>query len=194
MRPRLALDRDALPRVVLVVLTLAVIAAGIVAARAWSERPTDVRDRAPRSASSEDGYRVGTLPDRLDEAVEAAATTLPLALSYDYRSLEPGVAAATAGMTDTFAADYRRTFTGSAARLARQERAVTNAVVRAAGLVRTEGSDRALCLVYLDQTLVSSRTTEAKKDRTPTQVAQNRVLVGVRLVDGRWLVDSISPF
>lgn len=193
MRTSLRRERGATARAVLLLLVAAVALAGVIAGHAWSQRPMPVADRPPRSASSEEGYRVGTLPDRLDEAVEAAATTLPLALSYDYRSLEPGVAAATAGMTDTFAADYRRTFTGSAARLAREERAVTNAVVRAAGLVRAEGTDRVLCLVYLDQTLVSSKASRRQRS-TPAQVAQNRVLVGVRLVDGRWLVDSISPF
>ena len=48
-----------------------------------------------------------------------------------------------------------------------------------------------LCLVYVDQLLVSSTT--VKDEDAPVRVSQNRVLVGLTDDDGSWRVDSIDP-
>ena len=148
-------------------------------------------DRVEQVAVTEDGPDA-ELGEDAGDAVAAAAATLPLALSYDYRELEAGVASATAGMTSSFAAQFRDTFAGSAAELAQDKQAVTSATVLGAGLVRLDGDDRALCLVFVDQALVSSATLGAPE--RPVQVSENRVLVEVERVDDRWLVDSIEPF
>ncbi|CAB4734694.1 MAG: hypothetical protein F2667_14745 [Actinobacteria bacterium] len=178
-------------RALVTVLVVLLAAAAGVTGWLWTDRPADPTDRAP-VLSDAGAYAVGSLPDGLDAAVEAAATTLPLALTYDYRTLDDGLERATAGMTDEFAEQFRTTFEGSAAELAADKKAVTNAVVRAAGLVRTEGGGRVLCLVYVDQVLVSSATMQDAE--RPVDVNQTRVLVGVTDVDGTWLVDSIQPF
>ena len=82
-----------------------------------------------RPAVGADGrYRVGTLPDR--DAVRAAVTALPLALSYDYRAPERTLAAATSTMTPDFADEFRATFDATVRPLAVKEKAVTQAKVR----------------------------------------------------------------
>lgn len=127
-----------------------------------------------------------------DQAVvQVAADGLDAALSYDYRDLDAGLDRAVATMTDDFAAEFRDTFTTSAGRLARRTRAVADAVVRGAGLVRHDDG-AASVLVYVDQILVSSETT--KDADAPLLVNQSRVLVDLRRVDDAWLIDGIQPF
>jgi hypothetical protein len=180
----------AVPRSVLLVLcVLALLAAGaFVAIR---ETAPDVTLRSPRSGDTSSGYRPGTVTEDLDGATEAAVRTLPLALGYDYRSLAKGLDRATTQMTDGFAQEFRRTFNGSAAKLARSKKAVTRATVRAAGIVRASDKE-ATCLVYVDQVLVSSAT--LKDSEAPVRVSQNRVLVGLVRSGDAWKVDSIRPF
>jgi hypothetical protein len=116
---------------------------------------------------------------------------LPLALAYDYRSLDKSLDAATALMTTGFATKFRATFDKTTRSLATEKQAITNALVRAAGLVGTVRGDKATVLVYLDQVLVASK---AKKATDPLKVSQNRVHVSLRKVDGRWRVSDIEPF
>jgi Mce-associated membrane protein len=180
----------AVPRSVLLVLVLLalLVAGAFVAIR---ETTPDQTLRSPRSGDTSSGYRPGTVSADVDGATETAVRALPLALGYDYRSLGKGLSRASALMTDSFAQEFRRTFDGSAARLARSKKAVTRATVRAAGVVRA-GDKEVTCLVYVDQVLVSSST--LKDEQAPVRVSQNRVLVGlVRSGDG-WKVDSIRPF
>ena len=180
----------AVPRSVLLALVvLALLAAGtFVAIRQTT--PESV-PRSPRSGDTSAGYRPGTVSEDLDGATETATQVLPLALGYDYRSLGKGLTRATALMTDAFAQEFRRTFEGSAAKLARTKKAVTRATVRAAGIVRA-GDEEATCLVYVDQVLVSSST--LKDSAAPVRVSQNRVLVGLVRAGDTWKVDSIRPF
>ena len=180
----------AVPRSVLLVLcVLALLAAGaFVAIR---ETTPDETLRSPRSGDTSAGYRPGTVSADLDGATQTAVDVLPLALGYDYRSLSTGLRRATALMSPSFAQEFRRTFNGSAARLARSKKAVTRATVRAAGVVRASDQE-ATCLVYVDQVLVSSAT--LKDTEAPVRVSQNRVLVGLVRSGDRWKVDSIRPF
>jgi len=137
-------------------------------------------------------YRVGTVGgDDAIAAVKAAAKALPVALSYDYRSLDKSLKAATALMTPGFAVKFRATFDKTTRSLATEKQAITSALVRAAGLVGTVTEGKATVLVYLDQVLVSSK---AKKAGDPLKVSQNRVHVTLREVDGRWRVSDIEPF
>lgn len=157
-------------------------------------------DRAPVLATSGEDYRPGTVVRGradLDDALAVADTALARALTYDHRALQETVTGATELMTTAFAEEFRTTFAGSAAVLAREQQAVTQATVRAAGVVRTEraagaAEGRVLCLLYLDQLLVSSET--AQDPEAPVQVLQARVLVGVVRTEDGWRVDSIDPF
>lgn len=137
-------------------------------------------------------YRVGTAgDDDATAAVKAAATALPVALSYDYRSLDKSLKAATALMAPTFAVKFTETFDKTTRALATEKKAITSALVRSAGLVGTVQDGRATVLVYLDQVLVSSK---AKKSNEPLKVSQNRVHVKLTSIDGHWRVSDIEPF
>lgn len=180
---------------VLVAVLVALVVAYVVIGPARQASATAAGpDVAPLPADGAAGYAGGSLPEGRDVAVSAAVTAVPLALGYDYRTLDAGLEDATALMTDAFAAEFRDTFERSAAELARDQQAVTKATVRAAGLASTSstGGDSVVVLVYVDQVLASSTTV---KDRdNPVEISQNRVLVGLVQTDGRWLVDSIEPF
>jgi hypothetical protein len=180
----------AVPRPVLLALSLLALVAAVAFVVVRQTTP-ESDARSPRSGDSAQGYRTGTVDPELDGATEAAVEALPLALGYDFRSLDKGLDRATALMTDGFAEEFRRTFEGSAGKLARSKKAVTRATVRAAGVVRA--SDReATVLVYVDQVLVSSST--LKDEAAPVRVSQNRVLVGLVQSGETWKVDSIRPF
>lgn len=181
MRP---LPRPALP------VLLGLVVAALIAFLVVDPEPAELPHRAPQLGDAGGDYEPGSVPGDAGGAVDVAVEALPLALGYDYRSLRKGLDAATALMTDDFGAEFRQTFQRSAAELARTQHAVTTATVRAAGVVRVE-KDRVLCLVYVDQLLVSSTTVE--DEDAPVRVSQNRVLVGVADEDGAWKVDSIDP-
>lgn len=137
-------------------------------------------------------YQLGTLPDAAAAAaLKAAVETLPVAVSYDYRSLDDSLTKATASMTPRFAGEFRTIFDGTTRTKAVAEQAITSALVRGAGVIGTVEGDRITCLVYLDQVLVASRS---KKENSPLKVNQNSVRVKMQRVDGTWKVDGIEPF
>jgi hypothetical protein len=169
------------------VLALLVVAASLLTWRVWDDPAGPVR--VPEIGS--DGlYLAGSIHGEDTGPVAAAASAVPLALSYDHRALERNLAAATSRMTTEFAEEYRETFDASVRPLARKEKAVTEARVRAAGLVRREGKE-AVCLVFVDQVLVASA--ELAKGRQPVKVGQNRVQVRLVQVGNSWKVDDIQP-
>ncbi|HET6153397.1 MAG TPA: hypothetical protein VFE15_10595 [Marmoricola sp.] len=120
-----------------------------------------------------------------DDAVVLAATdAITAALSYDYKSLDTGLAAAEALMTPSFALKFRATFATTVRPLAEEKRSSTTAYVRGAGLVRSS-AHTARCLVFVDQVLESAGK---------PSVVGTRVFVDLDEVGGRWLVDDITPF
>ena len=152
------------------------------------EEPKSVKP----TVSADGRYRVGTIGDApATAAVKAATKALPVALSYDYRSLDKSLAAATKLMTPAFAKEFSTTFDKTTRAMAVQKQAITSALVRGAGVVGLVHDGKATVLVYLDQVLVSSK---AKKANDPLKVSQNRVHVSLRKVDGSWLVSGIEPF
>lgn len=171
-----------------VLAVLVVVAAILTGFLATRDAPAVIKP-----AVAEDGtYRTGSLPDDdAEAAVEVAARVVPAALSYDFRTLDKGLADAMKLMTKSFAAEFKETFDKTARPLAMRKRAVTRAMVRGAGLVRMDGNDSATCLVYLDQLLVSSEDSESS---TPPTIQQSRVIVLLRREGGTWKVDGIDPF
>ena len=151
-------------------------------------QPDPVRSKVSDSGA----FVVGSLPDSAGrDAVKAAVDAIPSALSYDYRKLGAGLTSATSKMTPTFAKQFRTAFATSAQKKATDQQAVTTALVRGAGLVQMDGPDKARCLLYVDQVLVSSND---KKASDPVRVNQNRVRVDLKKVDGTWKVDGLEPF
>ena len=144
---------------------------------------------------AEDGsYVVGSLPTA-DQAriVASAVRAVPDLLSYDYRSLAPD--RARPYLTPEFAADYQRTFQAAVVPMATANHAVTKALVRAAGVIDSS-ADRARCLVFVDQLLVSAAAppAPAATGTAPTQVTQSRVMVTLTRQDDTWLVTALTPF
>ncbi len=142
--------------------------------------------------NADGSYRVGTVGNA-DEvaAVKAATKALPIALSYDYRSLDTSLSRATALMTTAFAAKFRTTFNATTRTMAVDKQAITSALVRGAGIVGPIQNGRALVIVFLDQVLVSSKD---KKASDPLSVSQNRVHVSLVKEKGQWRVSDIEPF
>jgi hypothetical protein len=169
------------------VLALLVVAAAVLTWRVWEDPAEPV---TVPGVGSDGLYLVGSIHGEDTGPVAAAASAVPFALSYDHRLLERNLAAATSRMTVEFAEEYRTTFDASVRPLARKEKAVTEARVRAAGLVRRDGEE-ALCLVFVDQVLVASA--ELTRSRQPVKVGQNRVLVRLVRVGDTWKVDDIRP-
>lgn len=177
-------------QVVLVLFALVLAASGLNVVLALTRPdPSEADSTARPHLVGQGTYAAAELEGPGGPALDAAVATLPLALSYDYRHIKGSVSKATRGMTKSFATRFEATFARTALPLARDKNVVTDAVVRAAGLVRVEGEDRALCLVYVDQRLVSSAMT--KKGAGPTVLKKSRVLVTLFSRDGEWLVDGI---
>lgn len=174
-------------RITLALGVLVLASAVLTGVLALQPSPEPQRPRLDKDGS----YSAGTIPEDGAEVVEATAEALPLALSYDYRTLDDDLDEATGQMTEGFGKEFRTTFGKTAATLAREKSAITNTLVRGAGVVERDG-DRAVCLAYIDQMLVTTKA--AKTDKGPVEVSQNRVLVTLEQVDGDWKIDGIDPF
>lgn len=137
-------------------------------------------------------YQVGTLPDDdASAALEAAVAALPVAVSFDYRTLDDSLAKATALMTPEFAADFRRVFDKTTRALAVKNQTIQTSLVRAAGVVDKVKDDQVTCLIYLNQIVVASKN---RKPDSPLNVDQVRVNVTLEKIDGAWKVKGIEPF
>lgn len=150
-------------------------------------------DRVPIAERPGEGaaYRVAELAGPGGPALAAAVAAVPAALSYDFRRLDASLARATRSMTASYAAEFTATFDERARPVARARKAVTRAVVRGAGLVRTSGDARAVVLVFIDQLLV--RSTRQDAGEAPTTLSRNRVLITMVLRAGTWKIDDIRP-
>ncbi|KRB76208.1 hypothetical protein ASE01_14425 [Nocardioides sp. Root190] len=179
-------------RRVLALLVAVVIAAAAVAWLATRSEPDAVRPAVDDAAA----HTAGSVPAAPDGALQAVSDLLPTALSYDHSTLDADLAEATAAMTEAFAKEYADTFDATVRPLATSRKAISEAHVRATGLIRSADAGQALVLAYVDQVLVSSGSSgssESSGGEEPVRVSQTRVLVSVKSVDGTWLLDSIDP-
>jgi len=168
-------------------LAVAAIVLGLIGWR--QQHPPATADVTPQVTAA-GAYEAGSVNGMVDPALTAAVQATTYALSYDFRRLDAGVAAATSRMTAPYAAEFRNTFDASARPLAIREKAVTQARIRAAAVVRNDG-DTATCLIYVDQVLVSSTDLADAKD--PVRIGQNRVVVRMKKIGDAWLMDSMEP-
>lgn len=173
-----------------VVLAILVAAAAVLTVRLAAD---DEVVEGTRPVLAEDGtYTVGTVLGEPSDALAAAVAAVPAALSYDYANLEASLVAATSRMTEDFAAEFRTTFEASVRPLAVQKQAVSEAQVRAAGVVSSsDAGNTVVCLVYVDQVLVSSK--ELKASDQPVKIGQTRVSVRLVRVGDSWKVDDLQP-
>ena len=116
-------------------------------------------------------------------AAESAATEI---LAYNHQRLEADQDAASAYMTDDFAAKYSETFTKVVEPAAKQTKARVTAEVQGSAVVRSS-PETARILLFIDQTTVSTA------NETP-QSALNRVEFVMVEESGDWLVDDITSY
>ncbi|TGN62580.1 hypothetical protein EXE59_00375 [Nocardioides eburneiflavus] len=145
---------------------LGVLAAGLVAATAWTWTSGDEGDDSAAR-----------------EAQVAAERAVVPVLSYDYETLEADQRAAQALMTGGYREEYDKLFTVLEDN-APQTRTRVTADVIASGIVRA-AADRVQVLVFVD------RPTTNKLNAEPV-VYKDQVTVAMQLVDGEWLVDDLT--
>ena len=176
--------------VVNIVLAVLVLLAG--GATIWAFTLDEPGEGTVAEVNTKDGtYTVGSLPDDDEhDALVAAVETAELALAWDFRRLDQGLADSTARMTESFASGFRDTFDTITRPRAKESKSITDALVRGAGVVH-EVDDRVRCLLFIDQVVVSSETAEADPD-TPYKIIRSRVYMELEEVDGEWLVDAIG--
>lgn len=118
------------------------------------------------------------------EALAAATAHAQAILSYDHRTLDADFARALAVSTGGFRSDYEKTTSTVVRPNATQYKAVVKAEVTSAAVVRAT-SERAVVLLFVDQTTTSTRLDAPKRDR-------NRVRMTLTKAGGRWLVSDVD--
>lgn len=121
---------------------------------------------------------------RQDVTEAARAGTIKI-LSYSAATVEQDVAAAAAVTTGDFASYYKQFTHDVVIPASRQKGVTTTATVPQAGVV-TLSPDKAMILVFVNQ-----RTTS--REKPDGSAAASSVRVGMREVNGEWLIESFDP-
>ena len=117
----------------------------------------------------------------------AASTIVTKLLGYDYRTFDKHTIAVSAMLTGRFKSEFVQAATTVVKPLAVQNQAVVQATVSKAAVMSTPGQGDVKILLFVDQ-----RTTSAKL--ASPQIDQNRVMLTMSQVAGRWLVSKIEAF
>lgn len=165
LRPRPDRAREGVPTWLLA--GLGVLAAGLVAAIAWTWTSSGA------AAADDSGVRAAQ--------VAAERAVVPV-LSYDYETLEADQREAQALMTGGYREEYDKLFTVLEENAPRTRTKVSATVV-SSGVVRAS-DDRVQVLVFVD------RPTTNKLHAEPV-VYKDQVTVSMQRVDGEWLVDDL---
>jgi Mce-associated membrane protein len=177
-QPVAAPRSDGVRTLAVALVALAVVLAAVAAILAWR-----VSVRGPSGGSDAPaGYLAGPAAVAAETAAsdEARAT-----LTYSYKSLTADFATAAEGLTPRFRASYQGTTAQSVTPLATKYHAVSSAVVVAAG-VSALSPDTATVLLFVDQTVRNDRLSHPRLDRS-------RINVSMVKLNGRWLIDNLSP-
>jgi Mce-associated membrane protein len=177
-------------RAVLVLLVLVLAGSALCVALAVTRPGVSAADGPPEAVGTDgEVYVPADLVGPGGDALEAAVAALPLTLTYDHADLDASLTAATATMTPAYAREFAGVFDRRVRAFARRRDAVSEGVVRGAGVVRTTDDTAAVCLVYLDQVLLEGRGVDPEE---PEVIGRNRVRVELVRRDGAWLVARIS--
>jgi Mce-associated membrane protein len=131
-----------------------------------------------------------TLASGQTAASSAARSGIEKLLAYDYRTFDRHTNEVSALLTGRFRIEFVQATTRVVKPLAVKNQAVVRATVSKASVMSTPGTPdpaNVKILLFVDQ-----HTTSAKLDRP--QVDQNRVILTMSQVDGRWLVSKIEAF
>ena len=120
-------------------------------------------------------------------ASSAASTIVTKLLGYDYRTFDKHTIAVSALLTGRFKSEFVQAATTVVKPLAVQNQAVVLATVSKAAVMNTPDQGDVKILLFVDQ-----RTTSAKL--ASPQIDQNRVMLTMSQVAGRWLVSKIEAF
>lgn len=176
-------------RIVTAALTALLVAVAVLTWKlATAPEPAGVQPTVAENGR----YAPGSLPSETGAAaVRAATDKVPGILSYDYRTLDENLRAATATMTSAFAKTFTQTFHKVVEPMATKNRAVTRALVRGGGLASLSDDDtKAVCVLFVDQLLVTSNGKRAVQPH----IGKERVRVTLSRADGRWRINDIEPF
>ncbi|MCW2814951.1 MAG: hypothetical protein JWN84_2406 [Nocardioides sp.] len=173
------------------VLLALVLAGSVLSVVLALTRPEAAGVGVPPSATgaTAPGFRPADLVGPGGDALAAAVDAVPATFSYDHRDLAGSLASATDQMTRSYAAVFRRTFDARVRPFAKRRAAVAEGLVRGAGVVRTDGDDAAVCLLYVDQLLVEARG--RRKAAPPEVLARSRIRVELVLRDGVWRINGL---
>ena len=118
------------------------------------------------------------------DVVGAATSGVATVLSYDYRHLDTDFARAQGLLTPKFRKQYDDTTAKGVRPLATKYKAISSADVSAAGVVEA-ARDRAVVLVFVNQTVTNSQLSAPRLDRS-------RIKVSLVRSNGRWLIDKLT--
>jgi len=133
------------------------------------------------------GDQRSALASRQVAASSAAGSIIEKLLSYDYRTFDRHTNEVSGLLAGRFRNEFVQAATTVVKPLAVQNQAVVLAKVSKASVMSTQGPTDVKILVFVDQ-----RTISAKLERP--QIDQNRVILTMSQVDGRWLVSKIEAF
>lgn len=131
-----------------------------------------------------------TLASNRSAAASSARAIVEKMLGYDYKSFDQHTTEVSALLTGSFKKEFVRAATDVVKPLAVQNQAVILAKAGAVSVMSSPGQDgqgSVRILAFVDQT-----TTSAKLARP--QIDQNRVILTMSQVDGRWLVSKVEAF
>jgi len=149
------------------VLALAALVTSLVIWRAAGERRTTALNQAAASS--------------------AAAADLEKMLGYDYKRFDQHTQQVSTLLSGPFRSEFVRAATTLVKPLAVQNKAMVVAKVSKVSVMSTPGQADVKILAFVDQS-----TTSVKLQRP--QIDQNRVILTMSQVDGRWLVSKVEAF
>ncbi|TKG71094.1 VirB8/TrbF family protein [Prauserella endophytica] len=117
------------------------------------------------------------------EALAAAKRYATDLSSYDFNDLQGNFSAVEAGATGRFAEQYRQV-SRNLTELIKQHEAVSKGAVLTAGVAEAD-SDRAVVVLFVDQTITNTNSPQPRIDR-------NRMQMTLLHQDERWLVDDVK--
>lgn len=176
------------------VLLVLVVAGSVLSVVLALTRPQaeGVSDPPATTGASPPGFRPADLLGPGGDALAAAVAALPATLSYDHRDLDGSLERATEQMTAAYRKVFTRTFDAQVRPLAQRRRAVAQGLVRGGGVVRADGDDAVLCLLYVDQLQLQAR--DQRRGAAPEVLSRSRVRVSLVLREGQWRISGLATF
>jgi Mce-associated membrane protein len=118
-------------------------------------------------------------------ALSAATSGVGTVLSYNYKSLDEDFRKAESVLTPSFRKTYDTTTAKAVKPLAAKYQAVSTAQATGAGVVNSSAT-RAQVIVFVSQQVTNSQLSAPRLDRS-------RIVVDLKKIHGRWLIDKLTP-